>query len=94
MDARVKPGVTADRSNRLGTVIECKPASSWWSLRVCCLSWRSLRQRAQVYGAIRAALEIKGEMIGNNDLRIAARARAAGLILVTTNKHEFRAFKD
>ena len=32
----------------------------------------------QFYGAIRAALEIKGEVIGNNDLWIAAHARAAG----------------
>jgi tRNA(fMet)-specific endonuclease VapC len=29
-------------------------------------------------------------MIGNNDLWIAAHARAAGLILVTNNEHEFR----
>jgi tRNA(fMet)-specific endonuclease VapC len=44
----------------------------------------------QYYGAIRAALAVKGEMIGNNDLWIAAHARAAGLILVTNNEHEFR----
>ncbi len=37
----------------------------------------------QCYGAIRAALEAKGEMIGNNDLWIAAHAKAAELILVT-----------
>src|SRR5439155_8284556 len=42
------------------------------------------------YGAIRAALEVKGEMIGNNDLWIAAHAQAAGLILVTNNDQEFR----
>jgi tRNA(fMet)-specific endonuclease VapC len=44
----------------------------------------------QFYGAIRAALEIKGEVIGNNDLWIAAHARAAGLTLVTNNEDEFR----
>ena len=44
----------------------------------------------QCYGAIRAALEAKGEMIGNNDLWIAAHARAAGLMLVTNNEREFR----
>jgi tRNA(fMet)-specific endonuclease VapC len=44
----------------------------------------------QFYGAIRAALEVRGEMIGNNDLWIAAHARAAGLTLVTNNEHEFR----
>jgi tRNA(fMet)-specific endonuclease VapC len=44
----------------------------------------------EVYGAIRADLEAKGEMIGNNDLWIAAHARATGLILVTNNEREFR----
>ena len=47
-------------------------------------------QAGQFYGAIRAALEAKGEMIGNNDLWIAAHAKAAGLTLVTNNEHEFR----
>ena len=47
-------------------------------------------QAGQVYGAIRAALEKKGEMIGNNDLWIAAHAKAAGLTLVTNNEREFR----
>jgi tRNA(fMet)-specific endonuclease VapC len=47
-------------------------------------------QAGQFYGAIRAALEVKGETIGNNDLWIAAHARAAGLTLVTNNEHEFR----
>jgi len=44
----------------------------------------------QFYGAIRASLEARGEMIGNNDLWIAAHARAAGLTLVTNNEQEFR----
>jgi len=47
-------------------------------------------QAGQHYGAIRAALEAKGEMIGNNDLWIAAHAKAAALTLVTNNEHEFR----
>jgi tRNA(fMet)-specific endonuclease VapC len=47
-------------------------------------------QAGQFYGAIRAALETKGEMIGNNDLWIGAHAKAAGLILVTTNEREFQ----
>jgi len=42
------------------------------------------------YGEIRAALEKKGEMIGNNDLWIAAHAKAANLVLVTNNEREFR----
>ena len=44
----------------------------------------------QFYAAIRVALEAKGEMIGSNDLWIAAHAHAAELILVTNNEREFR----
>ena len=44
----------------------------------------------QAYGAIRAALEAKGEPIGNNDLWIAAHAKASGLIVVTNNAREFK----
>jgi tRNA(fMet)-specific endonuclease VapC len=47
-------------------------------------------QAGASYGAIRAALEAKGEIIGNNDMWIAAHATAAGLILVTNNEQEFR----
>lgn len=45
---------------------------------------------AELYGFIRANLEAKGEMIGPNDLWIAAHAMAAGLTLVTNNEKEFR----
>jgi tRNA(fMet)-specific endonuclease VapC len=45
---------------------------------------------ADAYGRIRAELESKGEMIGNNDLWIAAHAVASGLTLVTNNEMEFR----
>src|SRR5271167_177997 len=45
---------------------------------------------AESYGTIRADLESKGEMIGNNDLWIAAHAVVAGLTLVTNNESEFR----
>ncbi len=45
---------------------------------------------AGAYGTIRHALASKGEMIGNNDLWIAAHAVAAGLTLVTNNEKEFR----
>ncbi len=44
----------------------------------------------QAYGAIRAALEAKGEPIGNNDLWIAAHAKAAGLVVVSNNEREFK----
>jgi tRNA(fMet)-specific endonuclease VapC len=46
------------------------------------------------YGAIRAALASGGVPIGNNDLWIAAHARAAGLTLVTNNEAEFRRVPD
>ena len=46
------------------------------------------------YGAIRAALASGGAPIGNNDLWIAAHARAAGLTLVTNNEAEFRRVPD
>ncbi len=45
---------------------------------------------AEAYGTIRADLASKGEMIGNNDLWIAAHAISAGLTLVTNNEKEFR----
>jgi tRNA(fMet)-specific endonuclease VapC len=45
---------------------------------------------ADAYGTMRAELERKGQMIGNNDLWIAAHAKAAGLTLVTNNEREFR----
>jgi len=43
----------------------------------------------QHYGQIRSALEKVGQLIGNNDLWIAAHARAEGWILVTNNEREF-----
>lgn len=42
------------------------------------------------YGQIRAALEKSGRLIGNNDLWIAAHARAEGWIVVTNNEREFK----
>jgi tRNA(fMet)-specific endonuclease VapC len=45
---------------------------------------------AEKYGRVRAELESRDEMIGNNDLWIAAHALAAELILVTNNDREFR----
>jgi len=44
----------------------------------------------EFYGSIRATLAAEGDMIGNNDLWIAAHAKAAGLVLVTNNEREFR----
>lgn len=41
------------------------------------------------YGQIRASLQKSGCPIGNNDLWIAAHARAEGWVLVTNNEREF-----
>ena len=42
------------------------------------------------YGSIRAYLEKKGQMIGGNDLLIAAHAKSLDLVLVTNNLREFK----
>jgi tRNA(fMet)-specific endonuclease VapC len=47
-------------------------------------------EAASAYGEIRATLEKRGEMIGGNDLWIAAHAKSAGLTLVTNNEREFK----
>ena len=47
-----------------------------------------------VYGAIRAHLSVRGEIIGSNDLWIAAHAIAQNLTLVTNNEREFRRLGD
>lgn len=44
---------------------------------------------AEQYGVIRGQLEAKGQVIGPNDLHIAAHAKAANLTLVTNNLKEF-----
>jgi tRNA(fMet)-specific endonuclease VapC len=45
---------------------------------------------SQHYGQIKAALEKKGKIIGENDIHIAAHAISQGLILVTNNLKEFK----
>jgi tRNA(fMet)-specific endonuclease VapC len=45
---------------------------------------------ARAYGVFRRHLERAGEMIGSNDLWIAAQAHSASLIVVTSNEREFR----
>ena len=44
---------------------------------------------AEHYGQIRAELQNSGQMIGNNDLWIAAHARSQDWVLVTNNEKEF-----
>jgi tRNA(fMet)-specific endonuclease VapC len=45
---------------------------------------------AEAYGSIRHELGARGQMIGNNDLWIAAHAIASELTLVTNKEKEFR----
>jgi tRNA(fMet)-specific endonuclease VapC len=45
---------------------------------------------SEEYGIIRAHLERKGQLIGGNDLLIAAHAKSLGLLLVTNNVREFK----
>ena len=45
---------------------------------------------AEHYAEIRSHLRRKGQMIGANDLMIAAHAKHAGAVLVTSNEREFR----
>lgn len=47
------------------------------------------QQAGETYGVVRADLERRGEIIGNNDLWIAAHALAGDLILATNNRREF-----
>ncbi len=44
---------------------------------------------AEAYGKIRTDLEKQGQLIGSNDLLIAAHALSNGMILVTNNEREF-----
>jgi tRNA(fMet)-specific endonuclease VapC len=46
-------------------------------------------EAGECYGEIRASLQAKGQMIGNNDLWIASHALSQKLILVTNNTREF-----
>lgn len=45
---------------------------------------------AKVYGEIRHDLSLRGDLIGNNDLWIAAHALSLGLTLVTNNERAFQ----
>jgi tRNA(fMet)-specific endonuclease VapC len=45
---------------------------------------------SRTYSALRVELEAGGRVIGNNDLWIAAHAKAAKLVLVTNNEREFQ----
>jgi len=49
---------------------------------------------ARQYGLIRATLSRQGQLIGNNDLLIAAHARSIDAVLVTNNQSEFSRVPD
>lgn len=49
---------------------------------------------ASHYGSFRAALQRQGNIIGNNDLLIAAHARSLECVLVTNNTNEFARVSD
>lgn len=51
------------------------------------------RDAAEHYADIRAVLKNKGQLIGSNDLMIAAHARSLGAIVVTNNVKDFRRVK-
>jgi tRNA(fMet)-specific endonuclease VapC len=48
---------------------------------------------AKTYGAIRSDLALRGGLIGNNDLWVAAHAMSLGLTVVTNNEGEFQRVK-
>ena len=50
-------------------------------------------EAAEHYADIRANLKVRGEMIGANDLLIAAHARSLKAVMVTNNVREFRRVK-
>jgi tRNA(fMet)-specific endonuclease VapC len=45
---------------------------------------------AKTYGVLRSDLATRGELIGNNDLWVAAHAKSLGLTLVTSNERDFQ----
>lgn len=51
-------------------------------------------QADRAYGLLRARLEKKGQMVGGNDLLIAAQAISLSFALVTANEREFAKLQD
>lgn len=79
----------AERSSQRERVLQILEAMAR-SIPVLSLS----RGASEHYGAIRAGLKRTGQMIGDNDLWIAAHALAEDLVLVTNNTREFSRVPD
>jgi tRNA(fMet)-specific endonuclease VapC len=60
-------------------------------LHLMVMEWS--RGAAEHYAEIRADLKKKGQLIGSNDLMIAAHARSLGATVVTNNVKDFRRVK-
>ena len=60
-------------------------------LHLTVLEWS--RGAAEHYAEIRSDLKKKGQLIGSNDLMIAAHARSLGATVVTNNLRDFRRVK-
>ncbi len=60
-------------------------------LHLTVLEWS--RGAAEHYAEIRSDLKKKGQLIGSNDLMIAAHARSLGATVVTNNVRDFRRVK-
>ncbi|HJT77622.1 MAG TPA: type II toxin-antitoxin system VapC family toxin [Gemmataceae bacterium] len=74
---------------RSGPVNEAANRTLIARLRAQCVAIPFEDQAAEEYGKLRAYLAASGQLIGPNDLMIAAIALANGLTLVTHNTSEF-----
>ena len=79
-----------------GTKLSSKPKKSRealdaFILHLAVLDWG--KDAAEHYADIRADLKKRGQLIGSNDLLIAAHARSLKAILVTNNVREFARVK-
>ena len=73
------------RARALAVIAELSELIPVWPLPECA---------GEYYGQIRAQLQQNGQIIGNNDLWIAAHACAEKFILVTNNEREFSRIPD
>lgn len=69
-----------------------KAAFEGFIKHVAVIDWT--RAAAEHYADIRADLHVRGQMIGSNDLMIAAHARSLKATIVTNNVREFKRVKE